>query len=232
MNAKDVSKDVNGVGVKSVYAVLVTAVLSMFLPLEAPAPDQNAAAHWLMNDMGGYVFGWLNQIAAMVALSLVLAVAAWQVIEKSPVRAVISMAFTMMATVAFFIVKFVNAWSVPMMAKALASGAPESASAEVFLTGLAPHVAFGIGPSMDYLGFALYAFAVLLIWRPLYGHCRATKIASIAFLLFGVLYLLVIALPYISILGQADIEGAVFITAVPLLVACIALFFRFREYSK
>lgn len=232
MTAQNISTQINGIGVKAVIAIIVTAVLSLFFPLEAPAPNQNDAAHWLMNDMGGYVFGWLNQIAAMLALSFVVAVAAWQVVEKSPVRAVISWAFTLMATMAFFIVKFINVWSVPLMAKALASGSLESVNAETFLTVLAPSVGFGFGPSMDYLGFALYAIAVLLIWRPLYGLSKSTKIAAIGFLIFGILYFLVIAAPYISILGQADMEGAVVVSVIPLLVACIALFIRFKEQSK
>jgi hypothetical protein len=154
--------------------------------------------------MGGYVFGWLNQIVAMVALSVVLVVAAWQVFQTHPLRAITSWMFTLMATMAFFIVKFINAWSVPLMAKALASESAQSANAEIALTALAPQVGFGFGPSLDYLGFALYAVACLVIFRSLYKISLSTKIAAIGFLLFGVLYFLVIALPYISILGQAD----------------------------
>ncbi len=229
MNVKSVSAEVNGLGVKAFYVFLATIVLSFFLPLEAPAPNQNDAAHWLMNDMGGYVFGWLNQIVSMVVLSLIFAVAAWQVVESSPVRAALSWAFTLMATMAFFIVKFVNAWSLPMMAKALASGSAESSTAEVYLTAHAPHVAFGMGPSLDYLGFALYAIAGLLIWRSLKHVSKASKVAAYGLLLFGVLYFIVLALPYISVLGQADVEGMVYVSTLPLIVACVALFLRFRE---
>ncbi|MDG1859359.1 MAG: hypothetical protein P8I94_09660 [Emcibacteraceae bacterium] len=229
MTTLNLSPQINSIGVKAVIAIVITAIISMFLPLAAPEPNQNDAALWLMNDMSGYVFGWLNQIAAMWALSVVLAVAAWQVFETHPLRAITSWMFTLMATMAFFIVKFIDVWSVPLMAKAIASESAQSANAEIALTALGPSVAFGFGPSLDYLGFALYAVACLVIFRSLYKLSLSTKIAAIGFLAFAVLYLLIIALPYISILGQADIEGAITISVIPLLIAIVALFFRFKS---
>lgn len=232
MNMTKASMEMNSIGAKAVIAIIITTIISMFLPLDAPAPNQNDAAHFLMNDAGSYALGWINQIAAMLALSFVIAVAAWQVIKEAPARAMISISFTLMATMSFFIVKFINAWSVPFMAKALASGAPESATAELFLTSLSPAVAFGIGPSLDYLGFALYAVACLVIVRPLYRVSISAKIAAIGFLLFGLIYFLVIIAPYFYLLGQSDMEGMVTVSALPLLISCIALYFRFREESK
>jgi len=232
MLSKNLSQQINKIGVRAVILVFVTTVLSLFLPLEAPTPTQEGAAHWLMNDMSGYVLGWLNQIVAMVALSVAFAVAAWQVFQTAPLRAVTSWVFTLIATIAFFIVKFINVWSVPLMAKALASGSPESANAEITLSALAPSLAFGFGPSLDYLGFALYAVAGLAIWRRLYKLSTSAKIAAIGFLLFGVFYFLAIAAPYISLLGQADLEGVVYLTVLPLLISFIALFFHFKDQSK
>lgn len=232
MASSTLSPQINKLGVKAVILFGITTVLAFFMPLYAPAPTQEAAAHWLMNDMGTYVFGWLNQIISMVALSIVFAVAAWQVFETKPLRAITSWAFTLMATMAFFIVKFINVWSVPLMAKALASGSPESATAETFLTAHAPSIAFGAGPSLDYLGFALYAVAGLVIWRSLYKTSKAGKIAAIGLLVFGILYFLVLAAPYISLLGQADIEDYIYMSVIPLLVSIVALWFVFRQNSK
>lgn len=229
MTAQDLSPQINKIGFYGVIAILVTTILSLIFPLAAPAPNQNDAIQWLMNDMGSYVFGWINQIFAMLAFSVVFAVAAWQVFEDSPIAAIISWAFTLMATMAFFIVKFINVWAVPMMAKALASGAAESATAETFLTTHAPSIAFGLGPSLDYLGFVLYAVAGLLIWRSLYKKSTSAKVAGIGLLLFGILYFLVIFAPYFSLLGQADIEGAVLIPVLPLLVSFGAFFVLFKE---
>lgn len=115
------------------------------------------------------------------------------------------------------------------MAKALASGSAESVNAGAALNTLAPSVAFGFGPSLDYLGFALYAVACLVVWRPLYRLSISTKVAAIGFLLFGVIYFLTLIAPYFDILAQADIEGWVLASALPLVIACVALFFRFKE---
>jgi hypothetical protein len=114
----------------------------------------------------------------------------------------------------------------------LASGSPESATAETFLTAHAPSIAFGAGPSLDYLGFALYAVAGLVIWRSLYKTSKAGKIAATGLLVFGILYFLVLAAPYISLLGQADIEDYIYMSVIPLLVSIVALWFVFRQNSK
>jgi len=232
MNNQNIAEQMNGIGVKAVIAIGVTLILSLFLPLEAPEPNQNDAIHWLMNSHGIYVLGWTNQIVSMLAFSFAFASAAWLVVNTHPVRTVISLAFTAMATMAFFIVKFVNVWSVPLMAKALASGAEASSTAATFLTAHAPSVAFGFGPSMDYLGFLLYAIAGLLIYRPMMKLSKSAKVAAIGLLLYGILYFATLLAPYADILGQADIEVAVLISALPLLVSFVALYFSFKGANK
>ena len=232
MAAQNLSVQINKIGIKAVIVVIATGVLSLFFPLDAPAPTQEDAAYWLMNTVNGYVIGWLNQIAAMLGFSVVIAVAAWQIFDAAPIRAVTSWVFTFMATMAFFIVKFINIWSVPLMAKALASGSAESVNAEAFLTVLAPLIGFGLGPSLDYLGFAFYAVACLLIFRPLFRLSTSAKVTAIGFLLFGILFFLALAAPYIGLLGQDDMESAALVAALPLLVAFIALVFIFRKQSS
>lgn len=229
MTFQTLSKQINSLGFKTVIVLILTFVVTFIFPLEAPEATQESAIYWLMNTEIGYILGWINQIVSMVSLSVVIAIAAWQVVEDHPLRAIISWIFNLMATMAFFIVKFINVWSVPLMAKALASGSAESVNAGAALNTLAPSVAFGFGPSLDYLGFALYAAACLMVWRPLYKLSTSTKVAAIGFLLFGVIYFLTLVAPYFDILGQADIEGWVLASALPLVIACVALFFRFKE---
>jgi hypothetical protein len=229
MTFQTLSKQINSLGFKAVIVLILTVVVTFIFPLEAPEATQESAIYWLMNTEIGYILGWINQIVSMVSLSVVIAIAAWQVVEDHPLRAIISWALNLMATMAFFIVKFINVWSVPLMAKALASGSAESVNAGTALNTLAPSVAFGFGPSLDYLGFALYAAACLVVWRPLYRLSISTKVAAIGFLLFGVIYFLTLVAPYFDILAQADIEGWVLASALPLVIACVALFFRFKE---
>lgn len=232
MNNQNIAEQMNGIGVKALIAIAVTLILSLFLPLEAPEPNQNDAIHWLMNSHGIYVLGWINQIVCMLAFSFAFVSAAWLIVDTHPIRTVISLAFTSMATVAFFIVKFVNVWSIPLMAKALASGAQESTTAATFLTAHAPSIAFGFGRSMDYLGFLLYAIAGLLIYRPMMNVSKSAKVAAVGFLLFGVLYFATLLVPYADILGQADIKPVVVISVSPLIVSFIALYFAFNGVKK
>ncbi len=228
MTAQNITAQINSIGFKAVVIIIVTSVVSIFLPLEAPLPTQEDAAYWLMNTMTGYTFGWLNQIIAMLACAVIFACAAWQFFANSPIRAIIILMLSSLSTLAFLIVKFMNLWAVPLMAKALASGSAESASAEVFLSALGPSFAFGLGPSLDYLGFGMYAVISIMLFRPLYNLSTSAKISAIAFLLFGILFFLVLAATAISLLGQADVESAVGITALPLIIAYIAIMVHFK----
>ena len=228
MTSQDLTAQINTLGFKAVVVFIITAVVSLFLPLEAFAPTQEDAAYWLMNTMSGYVFGWVNQIVAMLACAVIFACAAWQFFATSPIRAVIIWMLTSLSIMTFLIVKFFNVWAVPMMAKALASGSAESDSAETFLSALAPSFAFGLGPSLDYLGFGLYAAISIMLFRPLYRLSTSAKISAIAFLLFGVSFFLLLVAPSISLLGQADIEAALYISSLPLVFAFIAIMVHFK----
>ena len=83
-----------------------------------------------------------------------------------------------------------------------------------------------------FAGALMLVAAGLLIWRHLKHVSKASKVAAYGLLLFGVFYFIVLALPYISVLGQADVEGAVYLSTLPLLVSCVALFLRFREQAR
>ena len=73
MTSQDLTAQINTLGFKAVVVFIITAVVSVFLPLEAPVPTQEDAAYWLMNTMSGYVFGWVNQIIAMLACAAIFA---------------------------------------------------------------------------------------------------------------------------------------------------------------
>ena len=228
---QSIDAKINRLGYRTVIVVFVSALVSFFLPLHAPGATQAEAAQWLMSDKTGYLLGWINQVIAAVAFSIALACAAWTVFATHPLKSITSLTLTFIATIVFFIVKFFNLWAVPMMANALATGAPESASAETFLLSLGPSLAFGLGPSLDYLGFALYAAAGLVIVRPLFALSLSAKIASIGLLLYGVLYFLIFPATWIDLLGQKGVEEIVMSVAILLFVAVIALFFHFRANS-
>ncbi|MDB4430685.1 hypothetical protein N9148_00695, partial [bacterium] len=61
---------------------------------------------------------------------------------------------------------------------------------------------------------------------------KSAKVAAIGLLLYGILYFATLLAPYADILGQADIEVAVLISALPLLVSFVALYFAFKGANK
>ena len=71
---------INRFGLWSALVVIATAVISAFFPLDIP--EGHSAEHadrvtWLVENRGGFIAGWVNQIAAMFSLSAVIACAAW-----------------------------------------------------------------------------------------------------------------------------------------------------------
>jgi hypothetical protein len=228
MATQNLSEKINALAVKAVVVLIVCAIPALFLPLDAPGATQEQAAVWLMNTMSAYMLGWIVQIIAMFSLTIIFAGAAWQIFEASPIRAVTIWLLTSFSVVVFLITKFIAIWTVPLMAKALAAGSAESEVAQVFLTALAPSVSFGLAPSLDYLGFWLYALIGLLLFRPLFALSASAKVAAVTLLLFGVIFHLVFVAIYLSLVSQGDIPAIIESSGVLLLVASIALFFQFR----
>jgi hypothetical protein len=103
-----------------------------------------------------------------------------------------------------------------------------ASSAQSILVTLGPNEAFGLVPSIDYLGFWLYGLIGLLLFRPLFRQSLSAKIAAIALLMYGILFHLVYVAVVIDLLGQSDVGDAFFLINLLVLIAVIALLFRFR----
>jgi hypothetical protein len=215
-------------GYKAAFVFLITAVISLALPLEAPVPTQSAAELWLNTEAGGYLFGWLNQVILMLASSVILLAAGLLIYSSAPLRAGAVWVLTLMSTLAFLISKFLSLWSVPLTVKAIAAENAVAGSAQSILTTLGPSEAFGLVPSIDYLGFWLYGLIGLLLFRPLFRQSLSAKIAAIALLMYGILFHLVYVAVVIDLLGQSDVGDAFFLINFLVLIAVIALLFRFR----
>ncbi|MCO4091113.1 MAG: hypothetical protein HEQ34_04060 [Sphingorhabdus sp.] len=228
MACKNISPAIFDLGYKAVIVFLITGVISLALPLEAPVPTQSAAELWLNTKAGGYLFGWLNQVILMFACSVILLAAGLSIYSSAPLRAGAVWVFTLMATLAFLISKFLSLWSVPLTAKAIAAENAVAGSAQSILTTLGPSEAFGLLSSIDYLGFWLYGLIGLLLFRPLFRQSLSAKIAAVALLLYGILFHLVYVAVMIDLLGQSDVPGVVFLNTLLVLIAAIALLFRFR----
>lgn len=228
MVCRNIHPAIFDLGYKAAFVFLITAVISLALPLEAPVPTQSAAELWLNTEAGGYLFGWLNQVILMFASSVILLAAGLLIYSSAPLRAGAVWVLTLMSTLAFLMSKFLSLWSVPLTVKAIAAESAVAGSAQSILTTLGPSEAFGLVPSIDYLGFWLYGLIGLLLFRPLFRQSLSAKIAAIALLMYGILFHLVYVAVVIDLLGQSDVGDAFFLINFLVLIAVIALLFRFR----
>ena len=116
------SNQIHRFGFWSVVVVLATAVVAMFLPLDAPGGynvEHADRVTWLSANRGVFIAGWVNQIVAMFSLSAVFACGAWVVAGKNPFRAMLAVLFVAMATMAFIIPKFIAVWTIPLLADSI-----------------------------------------------------------------------------------------------------------------
>ena len=232
MTDQKLSLHINSIGFNAVIVIIFTAIISFFLPLDAPAPSQEESAQWLMTKGTPYLFGWFNQVVAMIASSIVLAVAAWQIFPAAPLRAGLVWIMAFSATIIFLLTKFLSLWGIPLMAKAIASASTDAESAKILLQALSPSGGFGLNPTLDFLGFWLYGLCGLFLFLPLFRLTLSAKIAAIALLIYGIGIHLVFVAGQIDILAHTEITGAVLAVSLLLVVACLALMFHFGGRRK
>lgn len=225
---RNMSPAIVDLGYKAAFVFLITAVISLALPLEAPAPTQSAAELWLNTKAMGYLFGWLNQLILMLSSSVVLLAAGVLIYPSAPLRAGAVWVLTLMSTVVYLIAKFLALWSVPLTVKAISAESAVASSAQSILTMLGPNEAFGLMPSTDILGFWLYGLIAFSLFKPLFRQSLSAKIAAIALLTYGILFHLVYIAVMIDLLGQSDVVDAFFLINFLVLFAVLALLFRFR----
>jgi len=219
-------------GFWAVIAFFITAVLSMFLPLDIAGGY--AAAHgdrviWLQENRGMFIAGWVNQIISMFTLSGAFAAAAWIAVGNNALRGMLGLFFVAMATMAFIIPKFIAVWTIPLLGDAASTGSTGSDMAHALLPLLNVSIPFSLYTSFDYLGFWLYAVFALLVAGPLYGDALSNKIAAVSLGVFGVLYHLCLIALLLGSIGASDIETYFLGSTVLLflhLVAMIAVFYR------
>jgi hypothetical protein len=176
----------------------------------------------------GYIFGWLNQVILMFSSSVVLLAAGLLIYSSAPLRAGAVWVLTLMSTTVYLMSKFLSLWSVPLTVKAISAENAVASSAQSILVTLSPNEAFGLVPSIDYLGFWLYGLIGLLLFKPLFRQSLSAKIAAIALLMYGILFHLVYVAVVIDLLGQSDVGDAFFLINFLVLITVFALLFRFR----
>lgn len=223
---------INRLGFWSAMVVIVTAVISVFLPLDAPGgytAEHADRVTWLSNNREIFIAAWVNQIVAMLSLSAVFFAIAWRIGSTNPLRAILAAMVVLMSVMAFIIPKFIAVWTIPLLADTIATGAMGAELADPLLRILNVSVPFSLYTSFDYLGFWLYSVFALLVAMPLFGPTLATKISSVCLALFGIIYQVALLTLWAGKTAATDIEGSFLGTTLLLVIAIIAMAIQFKQ---
>jgi len=225
-------EQISRLGLWAVLVVLITTVITLFLPLDVPdglGATQVERVDWLQINRGAFILGWINQLLAMMALTAVFLSTTWQIRRTNPLRALIASLVVCASFVVFLVPKFIAIWSIPQLTQVIATGAPGNDMAEMLLSILNVSLPFSLYTAFDYLGFWLYALFALLIAGPLFGQLRSSKIAALAAILFGAAFHGLLALLLTGSLETIDIEPAFTLVFAIILVFVVAMGFQFRS---
>ncbi len=230
----NLNSQINRLGFWSAVVAVATAVVSAFLPLDAPAgytAEHAERVAWLSANRGAFIAGWLNQIVAMLSLSGVFFAIAWQIAAKNPLRAILAAMVMLMSVMAFIIVKFMAVWTIPLLADTITAGAVGAGMADILLQILNVSIPFSLYTSFDWLGFWLYAVFALLVAGPLWavGEAVALKVSAATLAIFGIVYHLMLAALLMGALGASDINSYFLGAASLLFVVIIAMAFYFKR---
>ena len=216
----------------SAVVLILSGVLSVFFPLDAPEGPFADRMQWYRSNVNAYVMGWVVQMIAMLTLSGVFAGTAWQIRRTNPLSSFLAGTAVLMATIAFIIPKFIAIWSIPQIVTASTTVAANHTVAEQLFQLLNPSLSFSLFTSFDYLGFWMYAVFGLLIARPLFRLTLSVKIAAVALGLFGLLYHILFAGVMTGNIVTADIGPYAESLGLLLLIPVISMAVYFRNAIK
>ena len=233
MNAtKTLNYQINRLGFWSVILAFATAVVAMFLPLDAPggyAAEHADRVAWLSENRGAFIAGWVNQIVAMLSLSAIFFCGAWLVAGKNALRGIMAALFVAFSVMAFLIPKFIAVWTIPILADTVTTQAQGAVMADSLLLLLNVSIPFSLYTSFDYLGFWLYSVFALLAAGPLYGDTKSAKIAALSLGVFGLIYQVLMVALFLGAIAPAEIEAYFIGASMLLLFHMVAMAFVFKK---
>lgn len=216
----------------SAMVLILTGVLMLFFPLDAPAAPFADRMLWYSANVNAYVVGWVLQMIAMLTLSAIFAATAWQTRKSHPLSSFVAGIALLISVVAFIIPKFIAIWSIPQMVVASSTITPNVAVAEQLFQLLNPSLSFSLFTSFDYLGFWMYGVFGLLLARPLFRLTLSAKVAAVGLGLFGLLYhflLIAVMFGYIAIPSIGLFAESI---GLLLFVPVISMVIYFRKQMK
>ncbi|MCH1555244.1 MAG: hypothetical protein L7T26_03355 [Pseudomonadales bacterium] len=222
---------INRLGLVSVIVVVLTTLVSFWLPLDVPNGFEAQHAdrvEWLNANRGIFIIGWINQIISMLAFAGVFFGVAWHVAKIAPLRGIVAAVVVLLSVAAFIIPKFIAVWTIPQLASVVAAEASGAEMANQLLLVLNVSVPFSLYTSFDYLGFWLYAVFALLVAGPLFNESISSKTAAVGAGLFGCIFHGLFAMLLLGEIASAEIETYFLGSVVFLLLSIVAIVPQFR----
>ena len=217
---------------RSAIVLILTGVLMLFFPLDAPAAPFADRMLWYSANVNAYVMGWVLQMIAMLTLSALFAATAWQTRKSHPLSTFVAGTALLISIMAFIIPKFIAIWSIPQMVVASSTVTPNVAVAEQLFQLLNPSLSFSLFTSFDYLGFWMYGVFRLLLARPLFRLTLSAKIAAVSLGLFGLLYHLLLVGVMFGSIAIANIALYAESIGILLLIPVLSMAVYFRNQLK
>lgn len=217
---------------RSAIVLILTGVLMLFFPLDAPAAPFADRMLWYSANVNAYVMGWVLQMIAMLTLSALFAATAWQTRKSHPLSTFVAGTALLISIMAFIIPKFIAIWSIPQMVVASSTVTPNVAVAEQLFQLLNPSLSFSLFTSFDYLGFWMYGVFGLLLARPLFRLTLSAKIAAVSLGLFGLLYHLLLVGVMFGSIAIANIALYAESIGILLLIPVLSMAVHFRNQLK
>ena len=222
---------INRLGLVSFIVVVLTTLVSFWLPLDVPNGFEAQHAdrvEWLNANRGIFIIGWINQIISMLAFAGVFFGVAWHVAKIAPLRGIVAAVVVLLSVAAFIIPKFIAVWTIPQLASVAATEASGAEMANQLLLVLNVSVPFSLYTSFDYLGFWLYAVFALLVAGPLFNESISSKTAAVGAGLFGCIFHGLFAMLLLGEIASAEIETYFLGSVVFLLLSIVAIVPQFR----
>ena len=224
-------RQINRLGLVSFIVVVLTTLVSLWLPLDIPNGFEAQHAdrvEWLNANRGIFIIGWINQIISMLAFAGVFFGVAWHVAKIAPLRGIVAAVVVLLSVAAFIIPKFIAVWTIPQLASVVAAEASGAEMANQLLLVLNVSVPFSLYTSFDYLGFWLYAVFALLVAGPLFNVSISSKTAAVGAGLFGCIFHGLFVMLLLGEIASVEIETYFLGSVVFLLLSIVAIVPQFR----
>lgn len=231
-DSQELDNTISKIAFQSAIVLVLTGVLMLFFPLDAPAAPFADRMLWYSVNVNAYVMGWVLQMIAMLTLSVLFAAIAWQT-RKSHLLSTFGAGTALLISImAFIIPKFIAIWSIPQIVVASSTVTPNVAVAEQLFQLLNPSLSFSLFTSFDYLGFWMYGVFGLLLARPLFRLTLSAKIAAVSLGLFGLLYHLLLVGVMFGSIASTNIGLYAESIGILLLIPVLSMAVYFRNQLK